>query len=409
MTEPDFRLVDCFDQQSQIFEKEEVFGPSFIPESLYHREKEFSALASHFKVILAKSSNIPGKQVIIQGSVGLGKTAVAKQFGITLESYSQKKNDIDNNRIAFFHLNCRRLRSWNLILTSILRQLVPAFPLRGYSASELLVFLGSIMEERNQKVLLCLDEIDHLISRSNGQDILYSLIRGNEGTCKGKSSSFSLILITRNPNFQEYLDPAIFSSLSKRMIIFPPYTHNQILDIVTRRAEQGLKLSAFSPEILEMIAVMAQKQNDARYAIELLWRAGKTAEGEKKQEILYEHVRKAQLNNFPVKQSLIADLPQHQKLILFTIAQLLLRRNSEGYILSNEIKREYEINCAIKGIIPRKQTQYWIYLQELTKSGLITSEVINRHIKGKSLGRTAKISISDFPVGELTAFLDKTL
>ena len=409
MNEPDFRLVDCFDQQSQIFKKEEVFGPSFIPESLYHREKEFSALASHFKAILTKSSNIPGKQVIIQGSVGLGKTAVAKQFGITLESYSQKKFNINIERILFFHLNCRRLRSWNIIFTSILRQLVPAFPLRGYSASELLEFLESIMEERNQKVLLCLDEIDHLISRSNGQDILYSLIRGNEGIVKGKSAIFSLILITRNPNFHCFLDPALFSSLSKRMIIFPPYTHNQILDIIARRAEQGLKISAFSPEILERIAVMAQKQNDVRYAIELLWRAGKTAEGEKSPEILYEHVRKAQLSSFPIKQSLIADLPQHQKLVLFTIAQLLLRRNDEGYILSSEIKREYEINCRIKGIIPRKQTQYWIYLQELTKSGLITSEVINRHIRGKSLGRTAKISISNFPVGELTTFLDKTL
>ena len=154
---------------------------------------------------------------------------------------------------------------------------------------------------------------------------------------------------------------------------------------------------------------MAKKQNDARYAIELVWRAGKTAESEKDQEILYEHVRKAQLSSFPVKQSLITDLPQHQKLILFTIAQLLLRRNYEGYILSNEIKREYEINCGIKGIIPRKQTQYWKYIQELTKSGLITSDVINRHIKGKSQGRTAKISISDFPVGELTNFLDKIL
>ncbi len=113
MNEPDFRLVDCFEQQSQIFKKEEVFAPSFVPESLHHREKELSTLANHFKSTLAKSSNILGKQVIIQGSVGLGKTAVAKQFGITLESYSQMNNKTSIDSILFFHLNCRRLRSWN--------------------------------------------------------------------------------------------------------------------------------------------------------------------------------------------------------------------------------------------------------------------------------------------------------
>lgn len=409
MDDSDFRLIDYFDRQSQIFKKEDVFEPSYIPESLHHREKELSTLANHFKPIIAKDSNIHAKQVIIQGSVGLGKTAVAKHFGLTLESYSQKSKISGIERILFFHLNCRRLRSWNLVFTSILRHLVPAFPLRGFSASELLGFLESILEERKQKILLCLDEIDHLISRSNGQDILYSLIRGTEGIRQSRSSIISLILITRNPNFHTFLDPALFSSLSKRMIIFPPYTLLQLYDIVSLRAEQGLKFSAYSPEILKMISEIAHKQKDARYAIELLWRAGKTAEGEKVKEILHEHVRKAQISSFPVKQSLITDLPLHQKLVLFTIAQLLRQRNNEGYILSNEIKREYEITCGIKGVTPRKQTQFWIYIQELTKSGLITSEVINRHNKGKSQGRTAKISISDFPVCELTNFLDNIL
>ncbi len=141
MDETDFRLIDYFDRQSQIFKKEDVFEPSYIPESLHHRENELSALANHFKPIIARDSNIHTKQVIIQGSVGLGKTAVAKHFGLTLESYSQKNRDSGIERVLFFHLNCRRLRSWNLIFTSILRQLFPAFTFRGFSASELLEFL----------------------------------------------------------------------------------------------------------------------------------------------------------------------------------------------------------------------------------------------------------------------------
>jgi cell division control protein 6 len=212
-------------------------------------------------------------------------------------------------------------------------------------------------------------------------------------------------MITRNPNFRYYLDNALFSSLRKRMIDFHPYTQSQLLNILKARAVSGLKSHAYSVEILKVIASIASKSSDARYAIELLWRAGKIAEGCSSSEIMYEHIRKAQVSIFPVKQSFITDIPLHQQLVLLAIASILHKKTDQRFVLSQEIRTTYSKICKTRGLNPRKTTQFWSYLQELSKLGFLQLEVINRHENGSSLGRTAKVSINDLPVAELTNFL----
>jgi cell division control protein 6 len=405
----DSHLKKYFEASSKIFQNEEVFEPSYIPNCLIHREEELSNLARYFRPLLTKDKETHGKYIIIYGSVGSGKTAVVKKFGATLEQYSKDKKNDSVAKIAFFHLNCRRERSWNILLTSILRQMISGFPLRGYSASELLEYLGTVTKERNQKLLLCLDEIDYLLMQSKDKDILYALIRNHETIHRSTRGSISLILITRNPNFQYFLDNALFSSLSKRILDFPPYTQSQLLNILKARAKIGLKAHSYSLEILNVIASIADKGNDARYAIELLWRAAKIAEGRSSTEILYEHVRKAQVSIFPVKQSFITDIPLHQQLVLLALASLLQEKNDQRFVLSREIRMKYSQICKTKGITPRKTTQFWLYLQELHKHGFLQLKVINRHKDGTSLGRIAQVSINDLPVDELTTLLLETM
>ena len=402
-----FILESCFNQRSDIFIDEEVFEPSFIPESLVHREVELETLAQHFKPLLNMNGKNHGNHVIIQGSVGLGKSTVVKQFGATLEKYSIERTEENIPLILYFHLNCRRQRSWNLLFTSILRQLISAFPARGYSAAELFECLQSLIKERNQKLLLCLDEIDYLLSK--GGDFLYSLIRNYEGTNAKHSSGISLVLITRNPSFQAYLDSTLYSSLSKRMIIFHPYNVEQLFDILLSRAKLGLKSTSYSHQILKEVASLSHTHGDARYAIELLWRAAKMAESSGKQEIHFEHVRKAQASNFPIKSSIITSLPAHQRLVLLSIARLLQQYPSKSYAYSTEIIKQYEKSCEEVGEIPRKLTQFWSYLRELKINGFIQIQIVNRHKKGRSEGRVAKISINDLPVRELISLLSRKI
>ncbi|MHA2203663.1 MAG: Cdc6/Cdc18 family protein, partial [Candidatus Hodarchaeales archaeon] len=388
-----------------IIKDDTVFEPTFIPENLVHRDTELSLVANHFKSIVSKSAKISGKQVIIQGPVGLGKTVVAKHFGLTLEKYCHSSSDANIAKIVYFHMNCRRQRSWYLILTSILRQLVPAFPLRGFSVDELLTYLIHIITERNQGLLICLDEIDYLLSEAKGVDVLYSLIRHHEGINQKKQARISLICVTRNPRFQNLLDSALLSSLSQRIIVFEPYTAEQLFDILFQRAQQGLYESAYSKEVLKTIASLAFNTGDARYAIELLWRSAKVAEQEESSTINFEHVRKAQVSVFPINQSIITDLPPQLKRVLLALASLLNSQKNTAHVTSSELREKYREICKKFHSKPRKQTQFWNYLQQLAKQGLIELEVHNRHENGKSAGRTTLIGISDLPVGDLLFLL----
>ncbi|MHA2226343.1 MAG: Cdc6/Cdc18 family protein [Candidatus Hodarchaeales archaeon] len=406
MNEFNLDLKKLFKKKSIIIKDESVFEPTYIPECIVHRENELRLLANHFKTIIFKNTAQSGKQVIIQGSVGSGKTVVAKQFGVTIEEYCNTSSEAEITKISFFHMNCRRQRSWYLILTSILQQLVPAFPIRGFSTAELLAYLLKILDERREGLLLCLDEIDYLLSGSKEQDILYSLIRYHEGVTHDNQFQISLMLVTRNAHFQTLLDPALISSLSQQIILFKPYTAVQLFDILALRAQKGLYDSTFSDDILKTIVSLAYKGSDARYAIELLWRSAKVAEHEETHQISVEHVRKAQVSVYPFKRSLITDLSPQLKIILQALASLLSNMKERALVTTMELRAKYHDLCQISHLEPRKNTQFWIYLQELVKYGIIELHVENRHFNGKSAGRTSLIGIHDFPVDELLFLLE---
>jgi cell division control protein 6 len=405
LDESNFDIVGFLNQKHIILKNEQVFEPNFIPERLVHRNEKLIQLANHFKSNTSRKNSQSGKQVVIQGPVGSGKTVVAKQFGLTLEAYCHDKFYQDRARLSFFHMNCRRQRSWYLILTSILRQLVPAFPVRGFSADELLTYLVKILEEKEQGLLLCLDEFDYLLSGSKEQDILYSLIRHHEGVNKHEYTQISLILITRNPYFQTLLDNAILSSLSHCIMNFESYTQAQLYDILLLRAKRGLYEAAYSDEIIKQVCSLAFKNGDARYAIELLWRSAKMAEREKKDKIDFEHVRKAQVSVFPIKLSFITDLPSQLKIVLLALALILNFEKNRAFVTTTELREKYDEICKENQMRPRKQTQFWTYLQELARQGIIELKVRNTHRDWKSAGRTTFIGIPDFPVSELLLLL----
>ncbi len=404
MTEIHFNLEKYLNQKNRIIKNEAIFEPSFIPEKLIHREAELAQLATHFKSILSNEIHQAGKQLVIQGSVGTGKTVSVKQFGMTLEKISNTLNKT-YSPILFVHLNCRRQRSWYLILTRLMRQLIPAFPLRGYSTDELLSFLGKVLSEKKIKLLLCLDEFDFLVTSPQGCDVLYSFLRYHEGTYFDQAQ-ISLILITRNPHINTILDEGIISSLSQGILRFDPYNLSQMIDILRARAKDGLFEESFNQNAVNHIANLAIRRKDARYAIELLWRSAKLAECENNNFITSEHVRKAEVSIFPVPQSLITELPTQLKLVLLALAKLLDDGKSSHSVTITELKKEYQQICNSKGIPPRKSTQFWFYLQELSKQGLVELEVKNKHTDGKSEGRITTLSIVDIPVREIVELLE---
>jgi cell division control protein 6 len=275
-----------------------------------------------------------------------------------------------------------------------------------------------LLYEQNLVSLLVLDEIDYLISDER-TDFLYALSRIEEGESDPKireeqfpnfsgnqtESRFNLLCCTRDKNFRYHLDSSTASSLGRNFINFPPYTRNQLFDIVSSRAELGLLEECYDDELTEVIAGLAEEYGDARFAIELLWRAAKLADQKKKNQITAEHVRKAVISVLPIEKSIVDDLSTHQKLLLLTIAKLLSYDN-QPFVTTPDVKNSYVSTCEEAGVRPRRQTQIWAYLKDLERLGLIQQEVENRHKHGRSLGRVTAIRIRDIPVEEIIQSLN---
>ena len=394
---------------------EKVFASNYIPNHLWHREEEMKSLVNYFRSIITEPTG-SSRKVVLYGPVGTGKTVISRLFGADLTRYLKAEHKPGDPSFRFFHVNCRKTKTPHLILTTILRQLVPGFPLRGFSVDELLRMFSLLLYEQNLVSLLVLDEIDYLIPDER-TDFLYALSRIEEGESKIRDTNFSnfsgsntesrfnLLCCTRDKSFRYQLDPSTASSLGRNFITFPPYTRHQLFDIVTSRAEQGLCEESYDDELIEVIAGLAEEYGDARFAIELLWRAAKLADREKSDHIQAEHVRKAVVSVLPIEKSVVEDLSTHQKLLLLTIAKLLSCDN-RPFVTTPDVKNSYVSTCEEAGVRPRRQTQIWAYLKDLGRLGLIQQEVENRHKHGRSLGRVTAIRIRDIPVEEIIQSLN---
>ena len=144
---------------------------------------------------------------------------------------------------------------------------------------------------------------------------------------------------------------------------------------------------------------------DARYAIELLWRAGKYADTQEVREVQPEHVRKAASSIYPtVRKDTIPTLNLHQKLFLLGIARRF-KQSDMAHLSMGEAENAYAIICEEYNAEKRGHTQLWKYVKELSASGVIEIKVSGVGQRGK----TTRISLPRVPASDLEQELSKAL
>ena len=104
---------------------------------------------------------------------------------------------------------------------------------------------------------------------------------------------------------------------------------------------------------------MVGSWGDARYAIELLWRAGKYADLQNSKLLLPEHVRYASASVHPaVQRDLLEDLSPHHLFLLLGITRDLSRKGTP-YLSMKQVGENYTLVCEEYTNRPRKNTQMW--------------------------------------------------
>lgn len=386
--------------RQSVFKDEAKLDINFIPSRLPHRETEHRLLMEFFDFLLQFPERM-SQRVIITGDVGTGKTALSKRFGadITLEG-----NKV-GTKLCYVHLNCREYRGkLLLILQHAVTVFHPTFPKRGYSAEEVLSTLLQILDEENTHMILTLDEFDTLIEQG-GSEAVYKLTRLQEMR-SGKPQRISLICILRNLKGLERLDASSRSTLQRNVVSLEKYSGKQLEDILNSRVQLAFKPSTVSDDVVSFAAELASSENgNARFAIEILWRAGKYANSGGFGEVSPECLRKAVSSIIPtLSKSELASLGLHEKLFLLGVARVL-KETQKAYASLSEVEKAYAVVCEEFGEQPRSHTQLWKHTKILSALGILKTEVAST---GKR-GRSTRISLPSVPVVELEKELSAAL
>jgi cell division control protein 6 len=387
-------------QYFSVFKDESKLDINYVPSRLLHRELQLNFLEQFFRFAIES----PGKmtqRVLILGNVGTGKTVLSQHFGLNIMKEAEKRNI----NLSYVHVNCRECKgSLFMILQRTILKFYPNFPKRGYSAEELLQALMQILDEENAYLILALDELEALI-RSEGSDPIYNLTRIQEDRLKGPQR-LSLICILREAEYLEKLDLSTKSTLQRNVIRLEEYSESQLEDILSDRVNLAFREGTVSVQTMNLIAELAYSEGgNARYAIELLWRAGKYADASEMREVSPECVRKAAVSVYPVvRKDMISSLSLHEKLFLLGVARHF-KQTDMAYMSMGEAENAYAIVCEEYGEKKRGHTQLWKYVRELSALGVIETKVSGEGQRGK----TTFISLPRVPASDLEQELSRTL
>jgi cell division control protein 6 len=353
-----------------------------------------------FRFILSCPEKM-AQRVIITGEVGTGKTALAQRFGadITLEANKRGVN------FRYVHVNCRECRGkLFLILQHAVSVFRPNFPKRGYSAEEALETLMQSLDEEDAYMVLALDEFDTLIEQE-GSEAVYKLTRLQEMR-PGKPQRVSLVSIIRDLKSTERLDASARSTLQRNVISLDRYGAGQLTDILNERVAMAFESSTVPEDVVDLVAELAVSENgNARFAIELLWRAGKYADAEDVGLVVPECVRKAVSSIIPtIRRSELSSLGFHEKLFLLGAARVF-KGSQETYASLSEIEEGYAVVCEEFGEQPHSHTQLWKYVQLFSALGILKAEVAAAGTRGRS----TRVSLPSVPASELEKELSAAL
>ncbi|MFC7205099.1 Cdc6/Cdc18 family protein [Haloferax namakaokahaiae] len=425
-----------------IFENKEVLRPSYTPHELPHRTDQINQMAT---ILVSALRGETPSNILIYGKTGTGKTASAKFVSQELESTSQKY-DVP---CEVEYINCEVTDTQYRVLAQLANKFIEknierieteldqldemrtratenpnalddtpyssiaeideradelaedademeTVPMTGWPTDRVYTTFFDAVDYKERVVVIMLDEIDKLVEKS-GDDTLYNLSRMNSEL---NNSRISIMGISNDLKFTDFLDPRVKSSLGEEEIVFPPYDANQLRDILQHRADVAFKAGALTDDVIPLCAAFAaQEHGDARRALDLLRTAGELAERGQADTVEETHVRQAQ-DKIELDRvvEVVRTLPTQSKIVLFSI--ILLEKNGVRNINTGEVFNIYKRLCEEIDADILTQRRVTDLISELDMLGIVNAVVVS---KGR-YGRTKEISLS-VPIDETEAVL----
>jgi len=359
----------------------DVLRPSYIPDVLPHREEQINQLAS---VLVTALEGQRPSNILLFGKTGTGKTATIKYIGKEIE-----RANTDLRNVHFIYMNCEVVDTQYGVLQNIGNVFIEDFdqriPFTGWSTERVYNILREKIDEEKRVIIIVLDEIDRLISKS-GDDVLYHLCRINEDL---RSARVSVIGISNDLKFTEFLDPRVKSSLSEEKMVFPPYNAEQLRDILSQRSALAFDDGVLEPSVIPLCAALAaQEHGDARRALDMLRVAAEIAERNHMPIITDSDVIKAKNKiELDCVTEAIRTLPVQSKLVLMGV--LLNEEGGDGKLTTGDLYETYKELCQCTSMAILTQRRITDLISELDMLGLV-------HARVKSFGRGGRTKEIEF-------------
>jgi len=407
-------------EERRIFRDISILSPHYVPQELPHRDKEIRGVT---KIIAPALRNEKPSNLFIYGGTGTGKTCVVKYVIRKLEEFlKDPERDLGDILVRVVYMNCKiRCSKYQVLLKaleddSLNDEKLKNIPLegrterslKGMDPADLYDRLFNVIQNNGVNLIIILDEIDMVKKGLN--DLMYILTRINDELSSGH---VSIIGISNDRRVKSRLDPRSKSTLCEEEMIFPHYNAIQLRTILRQRVEKGFQPDTIDDSAIRRIAAFAAQDGDARYALKLLQKAGEIAQNESKARVDLDDVGMAKdLVEKDIMTESIALLPEHQQIVIYSIANLALKGGlyqrlsgiGTGDLLTGEVYEAYEANCRALNRNPRTMRQFSEYLNELEMSGLIAMRLSGKGIRG-----TTRLIRLGYPPDEIIQIVRQSL
>lgn len=289
---------DLLKRNETLFKNEYALDYTFIPKAIPYRENQQRYLASCIRPLLSDHN---GRNVIIHGPPGVGKTAALRHLIKELE----ESNEF-TEKLEIIYINCWHKNTTYKVALEICDAIGYAF-VQNKNTEDLFKIISLMINKKS--AIFIFDEID----KAEDTDFLYILAEN--------IFRKSIFLITNYKSWMLELDDRIRSRLLLEQIEFPQYTKEEMKGIILERIEYAYFENCVDPDALEMIAQKSSELKDIRIGLFLLRESTLVAEERLSKRITVEHVNVSikKIDQFTIKNT--DELDEESKSILKIIKE----------------------------------------------------------------------------------------
>ena len=357
---------DMLKSEESLFKDSVALDYDYIPKIVPYREAEQKKIALCIKPLFQARS---GRNLIIFGTPGIGKTVACKHVLNALEEESDEIAD----QVYVVYVNCWQKNTSYKVLVDMCEQLGYKFT-QNKKTDELFKIVKNIVNKK--AAVFAFDEIDKV------EDInfLYSILE--------EIYKKTIILITNFKEFSVNLDARIKSRLVPEIMEFRHYNLAETHGILQQRMPYAFHEGVWEKQMFDKIVQKTYEMHDIRSGLYLLREAASAAEDDSSRKVLAKHVDSAlsKSDDFSAKSK--TSLEDDSKFILE-----IIKKNSGKK--SGEVFRLYQQEGG-DGNYKAFQRK----IKKLADDGFITTEKIT----GGSEGTTTIIRYSGTKTKKITDF-----